>query len=311
MRRQQPGTPVIGPSVATLPPTMGLAALGMSGSHFTPAQHDALMAPFTDEEIELLPSGEAYTSHAHIRTRLNRVFGPGNWGLMDEPPQQKGEIVVQHWTLLVNRIPVASAFGEAKYVESNKRHSWGKALETAKSCAVMRCAKDLGVGITQFWNRRWQFRYRLQQGVFVKVLDRHGHEDSQWRHIDSPPLVGELGIDARSPNQDRYQPPTAARRTAAVTYQPRTDREDDAAEAAELRHATVAAVPYGDGAIDQAARKQLFAALKTHARSEADLRAFLKAQFQIESTKAIQKSQFHAVLDWIRAPEVQASEIAW
>ena len=302
---------------------MGMAVLGMSGSNFTPAQHEALMAPFSDDQIEILPSGECYTPHAFIRARLNQVFGPGNWGLMDEPPQIKsgtdkygkpfGSVVVR-WVLLVNKIPVAAAYGEAKYIESNPRHSWGKALESAKSNGVMRAAKDIGVGITQFWNRRWQYRYRLQHGVFVKVQTSTRGDESQWRHIDSPPLTGEIGIDERSPNQDRYQPPTAARRTAAVTYQPRTDRDDDAAEAAELRASSqTTPMVYGDGPINRDAQKALFAALKTHSRTEADLKAFLKRTFQIESTKAILKTQYAAVIDWIRSPdrEVTASDIPW
>ena len=94
-----------------LSPSMGSAVLGLSGSNFTSAQRAALEAPFTDDEIEIKPTGEVYVSHVHYRTRLNRIFGGGNWGLMSEgEPKQKGDSVIQHWFLFINRLPVAEAY---------------------------------------------------------------------------------------------------------------------------------------------------------------------------------------------------------
>ena len=69
-----------------------------------------------------------------------------------------------------------------------------------------------------------------------------------------------------------------------------------------LRTSTTAPVPLGDKPIERDAQKQLFAALRTHDRSKDDLKYFLKAQWGYTSTKSIQQSQFHVVIDWIRAP---------
>ena len=70
---------------------------------------------------------------------------------------------------------------------------------------------------------------------------------------------------------------------------------------------------YGDGPINRDAQKALFAALKTHGRTVADLQSHLFVTFKIESTKEILKSQYAAVLDWIRspAPELREGDIPW
>ena len=287
------------PPPAALPATLALAGLGLSQSGFTETERAALMGPFVDEQIEIKPSGEVYVSHIFIRNRLSEIFGPGNWGLLPEDPVDKQGQLIQKWTLLIRGRPVAAAYGEARYIANNPRHSWGKALEAAKSNALTRCAKDISLA-ARCWERRWQFSYRMRHGVLVKVRVKDRIE-TQWRHVDSPPLSAEISLDDRSPNADRYQPPTAARRAAAeASWRPATEDEQPTVEAQEARAAEL--VPFGDGLIDARGHRQLRGAMRTHQRSEADVKAFLKKQWGYGSTAEIRQSQLNAVLDYVRAP---------
>lgn len=302
--RRDGGTLAHRPAVApqgplTLPATMALAGMGLSQLGLTESERQALLAPFSDHEMEILPSGEVYTPWVYLGARLNQIFGPGNWGRMSEPPQEKGGSIIQKWTLLIRGRPVAEAYGEARYIAANPKHSWGKALETARSNGLTRTCKDLGMA-AQCWMRRFQYTYRLRQGVLVKTRGKHGVE-SQWRHIDSPPLPGEFAIDERSPNRERYIAPNEAHRAAGeALWRPTTEDEQPTVDRQEARAAEL--VPYGDGLIGKEARKAIFAALKTHERSESDLKAFLKQQWGYDSTRQIRQSQVTALLDYLRAP---------
>jgi len=299
---RRPAGTKLAPVPAALPESMGLAALGLSAAGFSEHEKELLAAPFQAHEYELLPTGIAYVPHVHIRRRLTAIFGAGDWGLMGEEPQQKGRTIIQRWILMVRHKAIALAFGEASYVENNKRHSWGKALEGAKSSGLVRCCKDLMP--IEPWDRTWQFQYRLQQGVYVNVRGRDGTEQ-QWRRWDSPPLSGETGIHDSSPNQERYVPPTKARRAAArASMQSAEAADDDAAAAHAVRQETTAAVPYGDSPIgsDSKAHRALRAAMKTHGTTETMVKDYIKALWGYTSTRQILKSQFDAVLAWVKMP---------
>jgi len=272
-----------------------LAAQGLSRSNWTPTQVETILEPFTVDELEILPGGEVYIPQIHVRNKLNKTFRPGNWGLDFDPPVEKGGRVIILCRLYVNGVAVAKAFGEGRYQASNKKHSWGKALESAKSNGLVRCVKDIGMA-NECWNGRWTARFRRENGVYVK---RQRSSDG-WRNVEGEPFDDEIDIDPNSPNADRYQRPTAKGRLAAKT-RPRQDEDEDAASRADVRH-TTSVQPAGDGPITEGALKNLIGHARTHEITDKALKDFLKAQFGYSSKKEILKSQFKAVKEWISAP---------
>src|SRR5262245_49421761 len=54
---------------------------GIGELALTAADAQALTAPLPDEDVDILPSGEPFVAQFYVRDRLNRVFGPGAWGL--------------------------------------------------------------------------------------------------------------------------------------------------------------------------------------------------------------------------------------
>lgn len=286
------------PAPTPLPPALALASLGLSQASITPSEQQALLTPFPDDQLELKPSGEVYCSHQAVRARLNQIFGPGAWGMLPEDPKEHAGSVIQKWTLMVRGRPMAVAYGEARYIETNPRHSWGNALESAKSNALTRAAKDLGMALL-CWDRRWQFRYRMAHGVLVQVRGKHGTE-SQWRHLDSPPLPNEFGVDPHSPNAERYHPPTAARRAAGASWRPTTDDEQPLVGAPETKAAQL--IPYGDAPIGAEGHRALRGAMRTFQRSEAEVHSFIQRHWGYTSTKQIQQSQLPTLVSWVREP---------
>lgn len=131
----------------------------------TSDQIAALRRPVVDEEVEWKPArknGEPiipYLSHNGYRDRLDAAFGLGGWGMVPVGmPKEKDGIVYVPYALAVEGIPRVYAWGEQEYHAtkadgSESRHmTYGDALEGAKSNAILRCGKELGIA-RELWHR--------------------------------------------------------------------------------------------------------------------------------------------------------------
>lgn len=104
-----------------------------------------------------------YIEHAYLRDRLNEVFAPGQWAIIPrsrwgEPfKTAKGVNGVRIYVeamLCVRGCFVAEAVGDMAYYPGNESTNYGDAVEGAKSAALRRCAKELGIGL-QAWKKDW------------------------------------------------------------------------------------------------------------------------------------------------------------
>jgi hypothetical protein len=179
-------------------------------------QSKVLRKNVADDEIDIKPGGEVYYSHIHVRRRLNDAVGPGGWALrpLATPcvDPQKGDMYREYALMVLGRV-VATAFGSAKYHESNRNMDFADVAEAVKSNALTRCSKDLGIA-PEVWDRHWceQWRNRNAVHVWVRVKKRgtrganqEYESKDQWRRIDAPPFKGEIEPVADSPNQDKWR----------------------------------------------------------------------------------------------------------
>lgn len=155
---------------------------GIASAAFTEEQQKILMAPVEPSEVNWKASMKdgpaspeewaqakgkknaagkwwrpplAYMEQVQYRRRLNAAFGPGGWGIrLLSPPKIVDQTVVFHGGLYVLGRFVAEAFGEQDYFENNYNQSWATALESAKSDALTRCCKDLGM-FSELWEKRF------------------------------------------------------------------------------------------------------------------------------------------------------------
>lgn len=140
----------------------------------TKEQIDILLAPGDPGDYGINPSGQVYVSHSHYRARLTAAFGPGGWGVIPFGDailtKVKGDDGERHtigisrdYGLYIQGVLVSVAPGytawdedgiETKSGKRNLQIGYGDALESARSQAIVRCAKDLGM-FRECWDKAW------------------------------------------------------------------------------------------------------------------------------------------------------------
>lgn len=136
----------------------------------TPEEVAALQADFPDEAFQPGAAGKEnliYIEHAHLRDRLNQVFGPGQWSIVPRNRWAEDYSFVNKYKetveasrvyveamLCVRGCFVAEAVGDMVYYKNNDSQNYGDAVEGAKTAALRRCAKELGIGL-QAWKKDW------------------------------------------------------------------------------------------------------------------------------------------------------------
>ena len=120
-----------------------------------------LTEEFPDEAIEVRTEYKReliYISHADLRERFLKVFHPGEMALIrtGEPMLRPdtNEVVVT-LVMLIRGHFVAEATGRARYFPNNAAGSYADSVESAKSDAFRKCAKEFGVGL-QAWRKSFQ-----------------------------------------------------------------------------------------------------------------------------------------------------------
>jgi len=132
----------------------------------TPEETAALEADFPDDAFQPGAAGKEhliYIEHAHLRQRLNKVFGPGQWAIVprnrwaEDFSTGKGTEASRVYVeamLCVRGCFVAEAVGDMVYYKNNDSQNYGDAVEGAKTAALRRCAKELGIGL-QAWKKEF------------------------------------------------------------------------------------------------------------------------------------------------------------
>lgn len=140
---------------------------GMSTVPFPREVAEILEAPINEEDIEIKPDGLLYMPEIKYRRILNKAFGPGGWGLAPRSETNVSDkIVSREWALICLGRFVSTARGEQDYFDPS---GVATASEGAKSNALMRCCKDLGIA-HELWSPRFirSFKERKCTEVFVE-----------------------------------------------------------------------------------------------------------------------------------------------
>lgn len=179
---------------------------GISEIDITEKEREILEAPADEDDIDIRPDGLIYLSHMRIRERFSKAFGPGKWSLMPVSPIRiKDNLAVRDWVMFIKGKFFSYAIGEAAYNPKNKMMTWGDVLETMKSNALSRLAKDIPIA-PELWSRRYVYQFQQKHCVKVNYIDWKG-ATTGWRRVDSPPFEKETGVCEDSPNKDKYVRP--------------------------------------------------------------------------------------------------------
>ncbi|KAG5457993.1 MAG: mitochondrial genome maintenance MGM101-domain-containing protein [Olpidium bornovanus] len=178
------GGPSPRPAAAPEPPFPAPPVAPLHSDPFPPEVVRSLLAPVAEADVLLKPRPGGgppvpYLSHVFYRRLLNRVFGPGAWALLPAGgPVERAGVVSREFALFVKGKLVSQALGEhdrrgdGEPVEEEM--TFETAVEAAKSRALRRCCKDLGVGL-ELWDKEgwvagWQARQMLLNSSQVVSL---------------------------------------------------------------------------------------------------------------------------------------------
>jgi hypothetical protein len=154
----------------------------LSGTiELTAKQEKTLFGPVKEEDIEIRPDGLIYLPWMEYVTRLKEAFGL-RWTLLPEGLPKTGSggnsIMWGFW-LVIDGKPYGFAIGEQAYYPENKTMSWSDACEGAKSNALMRLCKGIGISL-ELWRpsfiKKWKVKYAKQ----TVVKNRHGEPETIW-----------------------------------------------------------------------------------------------------------------------------------
>lgn len=185
---------------------------GISGLSVSEKQSEILLEPVKISEIEIKPTGEIYMCHVQYRRRLNAAFGIGQWalkpvgGFVKTSKTNSGktqQTICREYALYISGKFAASAIGEAAYIEENQQMTQSDACEATKSNALMRCCKDIGIGL-EMWDRKFVEQFKRD---FCVQVWRKSQTKPQWRLKTSEPFYDETQVGAPASGKPETKPP--------------------------------------------------------------------------------------------------------
>lgn len=262
-----------------------LGEFGWLGDITLTAAEEAVLSegvPLAEIRIKPTPHPTPYVSHPAYTRWFNRAFGRTGWQLVPAGlPKLAERSVVQAYRLHIHGRPVAFAWGEQEYHETNKDQTYGDALESTHASALRRCAKHLGVGL-EMWDRDFLDRWVHEHAVCVSVRRKDGSTGRAWRRRIDPPLPFE--------GQGGEGPP---RRSAP---------SDGLARGSQAALPPVSVHNQSGDVITDKQRQRLFMIIKNSGRDEQEVRQWLADTYRWTSTKAVTRDHYEAVCRAIEAP---------
>lgn len=164
-------------------------------------QAAVLTAPVDPDDVKILPdTGSLYLPWSWYAARLTKAFGPMGWSIVPVvdkennpiPPVAKDNTMFREFILTADGRFVASAVGECGYKPGNKRMTFGDAVEGAKSNALSRCCKTLGMA-PEIYSEGWRAKWIKEYAVCVLAANWEGKLKENWRRKDGIPLKDEKG----------------------------------------------------------------------------------------------------------------------
>lgn len=132
----------------------------------------ALDEPLDPGDVKIRPDGLLYLPWTWFAKRLNDAVGRLKWGLVPQgSPKGRAtgnntELIVWGFWLMIKGIPVSFAYGETSYRTNNNTMSYADAVAGAKSIALARCCKELGMAL-QLWDPQWIDGWKKEFAVHI------------------------------------------------------------------------------------------------------------------------------------------------
>lgn len=215
---------------------------GMATGPFPEAARKVLAEPVDDAAVEIKPDGIVYVPGVYYRRQLTRAFGAGGWAIVPRSTARvMGDVVVYPGALYCLGRFVAEAVGECTY-RQNSNMSYASCLEGAKTDALSRCCKDLGMS-TELWDKAWRDRWQAQYAEQYWGEKWDGKKQAMvkkqlWRLRDGRPvqeidmMSGAGGVAPATPKAPAAPPAAVPAASAVGAHGPAVTGVSSAAGAA-------------------------------------------------------------------------------
>eukprot|EP01133_Synstelium_polycarpum_P013066 gene13066-15367_t len=197
---------------------------GISQEAFPDSVAQVLLTDIPDDDIEIKPDGLIYMPEIKYRRILNQAFGPGGWALKPfGPPVVDNGSLIRPYALYCLGRYVAESIGEMPYNESSPGAlSFATATEAAKSNALVRCCKDIGIGST-LWEpnfiRQWKAKHATEK---FYVNTRTQEKRKLWTLNNNPQVPypwKETSFSASTPSSATSTATTATSQQTTPSFQ--------------------------------------------------------------------------------------------
>ncbi len=155
----------------------------------TEDQKKILYAPVKEEDVEIRPDGLVYLPWMEYVSRLKDSFGM-SWAIIPQgPPKVQDNHVMWAFWLIIQGKPAGFAIGEQEYYPNNRQMTYGDALEGAKSNALMRLCKGIGISL-ELWRPSFVRAWKSKHAESYEDYGRDGKKRILWRkkgnHVSEP-----------------------------------------------------------------------------------------------------------------------------
>jgi hypothetical protein len=223
----------------------------------TNVQKEYLIKPINDNEVEIRPDGLLYCSWTTYVSRLMDAFGPTGWAMIPRGmPRTTDKSIIWAFYLIIKGKFCGVAIGEQEYFANNPTMSYTDACEGAKSNALMRLCKGLGIGL-ELWKPSFIRAWKKKYAESYKEQTKWG-EKTKWKR---------RGDDAEQPEiQESEQAESPAKPTKKAANKAALDESPTAGPTKsepEAEPAPVDKKDEKDGLIDLLKRKLEKEGIKT------------------------------------------------
>lgn len=194
----------------------------------TEKQNDILYSSVKDYDVFIKPDGLIYLSWMKYSERLNKAFGGTSWVMLPEGTpkvMQQKNLIIWGFHFVIKGIYSGFAIGEQQYFD-NGRMTYGEACEGAKSNALMRLCKNIGIGL-ELWDKN--FIDRWVKTYAVSYQDRDGK--TKWKlksdvqdHFLKLQSQEKAGVQPQAQPQPQPQPQAQTQPQPQVAVQPNDEQ---------------------------------------------------------------------------------------
>lgn len=246
----------------------------------TEEQKRILFAPVKDENVEIRPDGLVYLPWPEYVTRLRDAFGI-SWAIIPKDmPRLEGGSMYWAFYLIIQGKLAGFAIGEQAYIASNAQMSYSDASEGAKSNALMRLCKGLGISL-ELWTpsfiRNWKKKYA--ENYFATwpdgkpKLDKMGKQKTEWRKKGTS--LGEIVENGT------ILPESLKKEPVPMPQENKTEPKIPPKEVEEY--------------ITEPQRKRFYAIAKSTKAADDQIKEWLYREYDIEHSKDIPKSMYDEI----------------